>query len=90
MLLAGCFMQRQTTNEPVVSDIVGGLQPGVSTTKDVVARLNGLGYEAHRVLGGIERRPGWREMWDSGSGEQILARSAWFEADRDNLLAFLR
>jgi hypothetical protein len=29
-------------------------------------------------------------MWDAGSGERILARIAWFEAERDNLLAFLR
>jgi hypothetical protein len=57
---------------------------------DVVAHLNELGYEAHRVLGGVERRPGWKEMWDAGSGDAIQARIAWFEAERDNLLAFLR
>lgn len=57
---------------------------------DVVGRLNALGYEAHRRLGGIERRPGWREMWDAGSGNEIQARIAWFEAERDNLLAFIR
>jgi hypothetical protein len=57
---------------------------------DVVAHLNELGYEAHRVLGGVERRPGWREMWDAGSGERILARTAWFEVERGDLLAFLR
>ena len=56
----------------------------------VVAHLNKVGYEAHRRLGGEERRPGWREMWDAGSGEQIRARSAWFEAERGDLLAFLR
>ena len=57
---------------------------------DVIARLNRIGFEAHRTLGGLERRPGWAEMWDAGSGDQILARSAWFEAQRDDLLAFLR
>ena len=57
---------------------------------DVVARLNALGYETHRRLGGVERRPGWRQMWDAGSGDEILARRAWFEVERDNLLAFLR
>jgi Phosphotransferase enzyme family len=57
---------------------------------DVVSHRNELGYEAHRVLGGEQRRPGWREMWDAGSGETILARAAWFEAERDDLLAFLR
>jgi hypothetical protein len=57
---------------------------------DVVSHRNRLGYEAHRLLGGEERRPGWREMWDAGSGETILARAAWFEAERGDLLAFLR
>jgi hypothetical protein len=57
---------------------------------DVVSHLNELGYEAHRTLGGVERRPGWREMWEAGSGRRILARVAWFEAQRDDLLAFLR
>jgi phosphotransferase family enzyme len=57
---------------------------------DVVAHSNAMGYETHRRLGGVERRPGWRDMWDAGSGEQILARAGWFEAQRDDLLAFLR
>jgi aminoglycoside phosphotransferase (APT) family kinase protein len=57
---------------------------------DVVARVNHIGYETHRALGGVERRSGWREMWDAGSGDRILARVAWFEAQRGDLLAFLR
>lgn len=57
---------------------------------DVAAHTNQLGYEMHRQLGGIQRRPGWREMWDAGSGDEILARTAWYEAHRDDLLAFLR
>jgi hypothetical protein len=57
---------------------------------DVVAHSNLIGYETHRRLGGIERRPGWAEMWDAGSGPEMLARNAWFEAQRDDLLAFLR
>jgi hypothetical protein len=57
---------------------------------DVVARRNRIGFETHSRLGGIERRPGWAEMWDAGSGNEIQARIAWFEAERDNLLAFLR
>jgi len=57
---------------------------------DVVAHINAIGYETHRRLGGVERRPGWAEMWDKGSGEQILARSRWFEAQRNDLLAFVR
>lgn len=57
---------------------------------DVVAHRNTMGYEIHRLWGGVERRPGWREMWDAGSGDEILARTAWFEAHRADLLAFLR
>jgi hypothetical protein len=45
---------------------------------------------AQRVLDGVERRPGWREMWDAGSGARIQARVAWFEKKRHDLLAFLR
>lgn len=52
---------------------------------EVVAHRNVLGYELHRVRGGIERLPGWREMWDAGSGDTILQRSAWFEANRAEL-----
>jgi len=58
---------------------------------DVVASRNALGFELHhRLWGGAERRPGWREMWDAGSGDEILARNAWFETQRSDLLAFLR
>lgn len=57
---------------------------------DVVAHRNEMGYEIHGLWGGVERRPGWREMWDRGSGETILRRNAWFEAHRGDLLAFLR
>ena len=57
---------------------------------DVVAHRNVLGYETHRVRGGIERLPGWREMWDAGSGDEMLARAAWFEANRHELRRSLR
>jgi hypothetical protein len=56
---------------------------------DVVARRNAMGYEIHRLWGGVERRPGWAEMWDGGSGEEILARTAWFDGNRSNLVRFL-
>jgi hypothetical protein len=57
---------------------------------DVVAHRNELAYETHRRWGGVERRPGWAEMWDAGSGSETLARNAWYEAERDDLRAFLR
>ena len=52
---------------------------------DVVAHRNRMGYETHRLYGGERRLPGWREMWDAGSGDVILERSAWFEAHRADL-----
>ena len=52
---------------------------------DVVADRNRMGYEIHRRNGGELRLPGWKDMWDSGSGNVILERSAWFEANRADL-----
>lgn len=52
---------------------------------DVVAHRNRMGYEIHRLYGGERRLPGWTEMWDAGSGDEILKRSAWFEAHRADL-----
>ena len=46
---------------------------------------NRIGYEIHRRNGGELRLPGWKEMWDAGSGDEILRRSAWFEANREDL-----
>jgi hypothetical protein len=52
---------------------------------DVVAHRNRMGYEIHRLYGGEQQLPGWREMWDAGSGDVILERNAWFEAHRSDL-----
>jgi hypothetical protein len=63
-----------------------GLDEGArSELLAVVARRNRMGYEIHRLYGGELRLPGWREMWDAGSGGEILERSAWFEAHRAEL-----
>ena len=35
-----------------------------------------------RLWGGIERRDGWRQMWDAGSSTLILANLAWIEKYR--------
>ncbi len=47
------------------------------------------GYELHARLGGRERRPGWREMWDAGSGERTLANARWLEEHWAELEPFL-
>jgi aminoglycoside phosphotransferase (APT) family kinase protein len=48
-----------------------------------------LAYEAHRVWGGVERRRGWREMWENGSGEMLLANIRWIESHRAELERWL-
>jgi hypothetical protein len=52
---------------------------------DVVAHRDRIGYEIHRRNGGELRLPGWKEMWDAGSGDGLLRRGAWFEANREDL-----
>jgi aminoglycoside phosphotransferase (APT) family kinase protein len=47
------------------------------------------GYGLHQRLGGEERRPGWREMWDAGSGEAILGNLRLLEQLRPELEAAL-
>jgi phosphotransferase family enzyme len=55
-----------------------------------VAAKTRIGIATYRLWGRDERRPGWREMWDRDQDRFLLARAAWFEAHRDDLLAFLR
>ena len=47
------------------------------------------GYELKKRLGGEERRPGWREMWDRGDGERALANIQLLEELRPELEAAL-
>ena len=54
-----------------------------------VVRRRQFGYEAHRIWGGVERRPGWREMWDAGSAKQFAANMAWLEDHRAELERWL-
>ena len=56
---------------------------------DVAMRVRRRGYELHKRLGGEERRPGWREMWDAGSGEAILGNLRLLEELRPELEAAL-
>jgi hypothetical protein len=56
---------------------------------DEVVRRRRFGYEAHRLWGGVERRPGWREMWDAGSADQFAANMAWLDEHRPELERWL-
>ena len=54
-------------------------------TYDFLHRLGLPAPAFRRVNGGVRRLPGWSEMWDAGSGDRILRRTAWFEAHREEL-----
>jgi Ser/Thr protein kinase RdoA (MazF antagonist) len=42
-------------------------------------------YEAHRIWGALERRPGWYRMWKSGSGKLIRDNLTYIEKHRTAL-----
>jgi hypothetical protein len=65
-----------------------GLEQRGDVVERAIARRRG-GYELHRRLGGEERQPGWREMWDQGSGQKILAGIRWLEEHRAELETWL-
>jgi hypothetical protein len=65
-----------------------GLEERGDLVERVIAQRSG-GYELHRQLGGEQRHPGWREMWDAGSGETILAGIRWLEENREELERWL-
>jgi Phosphotransferase enzyme family len=65
---------------------------GLDERGDVVQRALDQrrgGYELHRELGGEQRQPGWREMWDAGSGETILTGVCWLEQNQAELERWL-
>jgi len=65
-----------------------GLEERSDLVERAIAKRRG-GYELHRRLGGEERRPGWRDMWDAGSGETALAGISWLEEHRSELEEWL-
>jgi hypothetical protein len=56
---------------------------------DTVLRNNHSGYESHRLWGqaGV---PGFKEMWEAGDSQRILADREWLLATWDDLAAALR
>ena len=65
-----------------------GLEERGDLIECAIAQRRG-GYELHRTLGGEQRLPGWREMWDRGSGETSLAGIRWLEENREELERWL-
>ena len=88
--LSGVVRVGETVRRPM-----GSWSPAVHALLDHFERVGlfihrrNLGYEAHRLWGGIERRPGWKEMWDAGSGELMRANMGWIEANRPELESWL-
>lgn len=56
---------------------------------DKTIQIRHGGYELHKRLGGEQRLPGWREMWDAGSGERIQGNLRLLEELRPDLEAAL-
>jgi len=46
--------------------------------------------DTHRLWGGVERRPGWAELWDAGTEQAILANIAFVEDHRHEFQTWLR
>jgi phosphotransferase family enzyme len=65
-----------------------GLDDRTGFLERAIAHRRG-GYALHRELGSEQRLPGWREMWDAGSGETALAGVAWLEEHREELARWL-
>ncbi len=56
---------------------------------DCVLAHRHRGYAIYERLGGRERLPRWRDMWDAGSGERLRANARWIEAHRREVEGFL-
>jgi aminoglycoside phosphotransferase (APT) family kinase protein len=85
----GLPADRQAERVRILCDAYGLSAPDRARFVDVAVRIRRGGYELHRRLGGEERRPGWREMWDAGSGEAILGNLRLLEELRPELEAAL-
>jgi hypothetical protein len=76
---------RQAERVRVICDAYGLSAADRARFVEVAMGVRRGGYELHKRLGGEERRPGWREMWDAGSGETILGNLRLLEELRPEL-----
>jgi hypothetical protein len=49
---------------------------------DAIAAYCTRQYRFHHTWGAIEKRPGWRQMWESGSGQFLLDNLDYLERSR--------
>jgi Phosphotransferase enzyme family len=85
----GLPSNRRPERVRVLCDAYGLSTEERSRFVDKAVAIRRGGYELHRRLGGEERRRGWREMWDAGSGETILGNLHLLEQLRPELEAAL-
>jgi Phosphotransferase enzyme family len=85
----GLPADRQPERARILCDAYGLSEDERARFVDKAIQMRRRGYELHRRLGGEERRPGWREMWDEGSGETILGNLRLVEELRPELEAAL-
>jgi hypothetical protein len=85
----GLPAERRPERVRILCDAYGLTAEERSRFVDKAIQMRRGGYELHRRLGGEERRPGWREMWDAGSGETILGNLRLTEELRPELEAAL-
>jgi thiamine kinase-like enzyme len=85
----GLPVDRRAERLQLLCDAYGLDADSRSRLLDVHLRRRQLGYEAHRIWGGLERRLGWREMWDADHGAELLANLAWIAAHRETIESWL-
>jgi phosphotransferase family enzyme len=85
----GLPSDRKPERVRILCDAYGLLAEDRARFVEKAIQIRRGGYELHKRLGGAERRPGWREMWDAGSGETILGNLRLLEQLRPELEAAL-
>jgi hypothetical protein len=85
----GLSLERVPERVRVLCDAYGLSAEERSRFVDKAVAVRKGSYELHKRLGGEERRPGWREMWDSGSAERFRGNLRLLEELRPELEAAL-
>jgi Phosphotransferase enzyme family len=85
----GLSLERVPERVRVLCDAYGLSREERARFVDKAVAVRRGGYELHKRLGGEERRPGWREMWDSGSAERFRNNMRLLDELRPDLEAAL-
>lgn len=92
-VLTGCFITRETLNEPLPVEAIRAMQPGQSTARDVLESLGApsevvqLGRRsAFRFDSGVTKRAGFALGILNLLGEDTRADRVWFFFDEADVL----